>query len=220
MDEIGRLFPGLVFDHVRVLADVVAVQRNLVREVNRVFGPARWGQGCMAYDWARVFIKQLAQDGDYRWLEYIQENGTGYTVRVDGAPLRIQRDEPEIRSVLPGERAAMLQLLMPVPGMADPGVVLRLEITQPSGKPVEMIVLYLFEEETGATLDSEIVYQLPDADSGATDLPPTGSNAIGLGSAGAKILPFVRPGQDADPTTRFKFNDPDAVKDGDGDDEK
>ena len=215
MDQIRRLYPGLLMDHVRALADIVASERNGVLSVNKVYSSARWGVACLSYDVPRLAIRKLAEESGHPWLRYIRENGTGYAVAIDGVPLRIQRDEPEIRNVLPGERAVMREQLLLMPGTADPGTVLRLEISQPAGQPGDTITLYLFEEDRGVTLDSEVVYKRADTAAGtAGDGSPGGSTP-----AGAIVLPFVRraPAQDADPKTRFTFDDPDAVKDGDGD---
>jgi hypothetical protein len=217
MDEIRRLYPGLSMDHVRTLADIVAAERNGVLSVNKVYSSARWGVACLSYDVPRLAIQRLAEEGGHPWLRFIKENGTGYAVAIDGTPLRIQRDEPEIRNVLPGERAVMREQLLLMPGTADPGTVLRLEISQPAGQPVETVTLYLFEEDTGVTLDSEVVYKRQKAATGVADESLSRSP-----STGANVLPFVRrtQAQDVDPKTRFTFNDPDAVKDGDGDDDK
>jgi hypothetical protein len=218
MDQMRRLYPGLSIDHVRALADIVAVERNGVLSVNEVYRSARWGVACLSYDVPRLAIRQLTEEGGHPWLRYIKENGTGYAVAIDGVPLRIQRDEPEIRNVLPGERAVMREQLLLMPGTADPGTVLRLEISQPTGQPVDTITLYLFEEDTGVTLDSEVVYTRHDAATATADDGSPGGSA----PTGAIVLPFVRraPAQDADPKTRFTFDDPDAVKDGDGDDDE
>ena len=217
MDEILRLYPGLSIDHVRALADIVVAERNGVRSINEVYGSARWGLACLSYDASRVAIRRLAEEGSHPWLRYIRENGTGYAVTVDGTPLRIQRDEPEIRNVLPGERAVMRAQLLLMPGEVDPGTVLRLEISQPAGQPVDTVTLYMFEEDTGVTLDSEVVYRRVDA---ASETAPD-SLLDESARTGGIVLPFVRPApaQDADPKTRFTFNDPDAVKDGDGDED-
>ena len=214
MGQIRQTYPALL-DNAPTVAGIVADQRNLVLKVNKCFPRARWGYACMAYDVTLGHFQQLVEDGTYPWLAFIPEIGKGYAIQIEGVPLRIQKDDPEIRNVLDGERAAMRQMCLRLPGSAAAGTVLRLEITQPRGQPVETIALVLYEEDSGVALDSEVVYRRPAASTGTNDLPSTGPSPTG-----ATVLPFVRPAQDADPKTRYRFNDPDAAMDDDGDDDE
>ncbi len=212
MDQLRRFYPGLVMDHVRTVASMIADQRNLVRKVNACFRRARWGHGCMAADVARDYIEQIDRDGTYPWLRFVKESNLGYTLLIDGVPLRVQRDYAEIKSVLPGEREAMSQVLLA--DMPDPGVILRMEITRPSGEPVHAMALHMYEEHSGARLDCEVVYQRP-----IEGVPANDTTAADSGP-NAAVLQFARPAQDADPKNLFAFDDQDAAKDGDGDDDE
>jgi hypothetical protein len=60
MDQMRRLYPGLSIDHVRALADIVAVERDGVLTVNEVYSSARWGVACLSYDVPRLAIRRLS----------------------------------------------------------------------------------------------------------------------------------------------------------------
>lgn len=214
MDEIARRFPGLRFDHVRELAAIVAVERDAVAVINRVYRGAAWGLACLGCQVVKNRIERLDDDNTFEWLRYVKEAGMAYTVVVDDVPLRVQPDIEDIRDVMPGERAVMLRgqmnLLTSEP---DPKAILRLEVAQRPGESVDAVTLYMFEEETGILLDSEIVYRRDTGSANATN------TATPLAPAGGEVLPLARPAQDADPTNRFVFDELDAAtaNDNDGD---
>lgn len=217
MDEITRRFPTLRFDHVRELAAIVVEERDSVALLNRVYRGAAWGLACLGCEVVKDRIERLHYEGSHEWLRYVKEAGMAYTVVVDEVPLRVQPDIEDIRDVMPGERAVMMRgqmsLLQPE---SDPKAILRLEVAQRSGEPVDAVTLYMFEEMTGTMLDSEILYQRG-AGSAGTGTPNSGAP---LSPMGGEVLRLTRPAQDADPTQRFAFDDLDNVtaNDNDGDD--
>lgn len=203
MDEIARRYPSLSLDHVRELAAVVALERNAVATINQLYRGAPWGLACLACQAVKNKIENLDEGGAHPWLRYVREAGMAYTVVVDDVPLRVQPDIDDIRDVMPGERAAMLGMRTQLQLLSepDPNAILRLEVAQRPGDPVATITLYLFNEGTGITLDSEVVYRRPEGSaSAANETPPSFS-------PGAAVVPLARPAQDADPTTRFEFED-------------
>ena len=126
----------------------------------------------------------------------------GYTVLVGGIPLRVQPDIDEIREVLPGERHAM-EIASPqsslFPDDGEAGALLRLEVAQRPGEPVDNVALYLFDERTGVTLDCEVLYR---ADAGS--------------SKGASTLSLARPSQDTDTDNVYEFPADEEKEDGEG----
>jgi hypothetical protein len=208
MGEITRRFPSLSLEHVRTLSEIIAIERNAVALVNRPFKRARWGMGCMLCDVVKQKLDRASRDGAYPWFRYVPELGNAYTVVIGSVPLRVQPEVDDIRDVMPGERRAMdtmrSQFLWPEQN-ATYDLVLRLEIDQRPGEPVDTITLYLLNLGTGETLDSEKVYVRPGAAGGAFDDAPM-----------APVLPLARAAQDVDVRSRFAFDDNDEVKDGDG----
>jgi hypothetical protein len=168
MDLIRRRYPDLTLQNLQKLAEIVALERNAVVEVNKIWDECGWGLGCLACDVVLHRIKALAATGALPWVGFKNEKGKAYLVTVDGAPLRIQPDIPIIRQAMERERDALASrrpvqaLLFPeMPPSSDE--VLRLETMQTTGKPVSLITLYLFDEQTGATLDSVVVYSAAEA---------------------------------------------------------
>lgn len=204
MEEISRRFPNLSLEHLRELAGIVVERRNAVAAANQVFARATWGIACTACQVVKLHIEELARDGVYPWLRSVREAGMAYTVVVDDVPLRVQPDIDVVRDVMPGERAAMLQVqkLLPIDD-EGPSVILRLEVAQRPAMPVDRVTLFLFDEHTNTTLDCEVVY----------DVAGVGGAESGDEStmSGGTVVPLARPAQDVDPAPRFEFEDLDNV---------
>ncbi len=185
MTYIKDQYPALSMDHVRLLAQLVAMARNGVVAINKIYRKAGWGLACLCCNVVRDMVKDADASGEYPWLRYIGEKGLAYTVVVDGVPLRIQPDVEEIRVAMAGERALLsaCQELLFATSEQD-GVLLRLEVLQRPGDQVRQITLFLFEEHSGATLDCVIVYS----------------------GEPAKTLTFTRPAQDVDTSGLFSFH--------------
>lgn len=170
MGLIVDRYPALSMPKLRQVAGIVATERNAVVEVNKLWKGCTWGLGCLCCQAVLRKLESIAQTSGFEWLGFKREIGMAYTITVDGIPLRIQPDIEEIREVMPNEREALERLrprpvaglLFDLPPIASE--ILRLETTQTAGRPVSMVTLYLFDEHSGRTLDSELLYSPNAAD--------------------------------------------------------
>jgi hypothetical protein len=224
MTTIKELYPDLAWEHVRALALFIATERNAVVDVNKVYSREWWGLACLACNVVRDRVRDVAESVEYPWLEYIPERGLAYTAVVDRAPLRIQPDVPEIRESMPGERLLMRggqeahasqgtlpcqETLFPL-SKDDGSLVLRLEVTHPRAMPVEQIVMYLFDENSGVALDKEVVYQAAAAVSDQSDAAASGVPVMPDGQQTelpTNVISLARPAQDVDLTGQFVFHE-------------
>lgn len=155
VNPIQRRYPDLLPERLSVIAGTIVTSRNLVATLNKPFEAASWGLGCLGHQIAMQALRGLAVSGKYPWLQFISEQGMAFTLVVGGTPLRVQSESEQIRPVMPGERAAWKQLPQRLPGFefeTDTGV-LRIEVAQRAGKPVETVTLGLFDEHTGTQLE-------------------------------------------------------------------
>jgi hypothetical protein len=209
MREIDKLVPTLVLEHVRQLGAVVVTERNAVASVNRLYAAATLGLGVLGCQVVKLKIEQLDRENSFPWLRFVKGRCLAYAVLVGGVPIRIQPENDEIRDLLPEERAAFRELreqlqLLPE---ANPSAVLRLEVLQPAGKDVESVSLYLFDEETGVTLDVESIYLKPADERRAS-------------TSGAQVIPFTRPAEDIGVKRHYIFDDEAGRSATEGDDER
>ena len=188
MGLIAERFPELSLQHLKLLAGIVAQERDAVVKVNRLFKTCGWGLGCLCCEAVLRKTSLLAGTASYPWLGFTREQGQAYTLTVDTVPLRVQPDIEEIRSSMPGEAQAMAKI-RPVQGLMfdEPSraEVLRLETTHATGQLVSAVTLYLFNENTGTTLDAIPLYSSSSAANESSD--------------------FRRPAQDVDTSGLYDF---------------
>jgi hypothetical protein len=183
------------------LTRMVVNERNAVSQVVKPYKECSVGVALLACQAVRNAVARRAASGEVPWLTFRGGAGLAYTVLLDRVPLRIQPDVPEIRDVLPEERLALGLCLQGqlFPDDTSPNAVLRLEVAQKPGRPVDEVFIYLFDPHTGATLDRALVYE---------------------GSTGAYFdtAPLAASADDADTTNVYQFKKPsnDVKKDDEG----
>jgi hypothetical protein len=162
MNLIREAFPDVTPERAHILVGEVVTQRDFVAIVAHVFKEARWGSGCLEYEWARIGLQRLCVSGTYSWLRYLPEQGQAYTMMVGSAPVRIQSESEQFRPVMPNERQVMAgRGQLRLAGLSAPSsdAILRLEVYQRAGEPVERVTLFMFDESSNVQLDEWRIYQ-------------------------------------------------------------
>lgn len=199
MSSIPERFPRFSLAKLVTLTELVVRERNAVGEINSIYKDCGLGFAILACQVVRKAVERRALSGEHEWLRFVGGAGLAYTVLLDGVPLRIQPDVPEIRDVLPAEEVALQRGVQSLMFPADPssGAVLRLEIDQQAGKAVASVILYMLDPISGATIDRIAVYD-------------------GESKRYAETERLERPAQDVDTSKAFTFKPANDVKKKDG----
>ena len=194
MDEISKRYPGLVVDNLRTACAVLVTERNAVASDNKERTHCGLGLALLQCDAVRSRFEILSRTGTFPWLRYVRGPGLAYVVVLNGVPMRVQPDIEEIRVATDVELAivAEMRTQLQMFNKTYQGDVLRLEVLQPRGEPVARVILYLFNEDSGDTIDQFTVYER--------------SPAKDETSASSTILMGRRP-QDVQERPRFTFDD-------------
>jgi len=206
--KIQDRFSGFSFDRFRDLAVEVAAVRDKAAAKNTDYADHALALAILGCQVTRKRVFELAHSGEFAGLQYRGSRGLAYVTIVNGVPFRIQPDIAEIRELLPEEQQFLRkhyevqETLFPEDGTGN--FVLRFEVRQPAGKPVEQITLCMFDDQTGVQLDCIVIY----ARGQAIDF---------RGSGPDQIVPMQRPPQT--PSTAHLYDFPVANDDAENDGE-
>ena len=159
MKRILAYFPRFSPEKLVILTRLVVTERNAVAQVIKAYRDCALGVGVLACQVVRNAVMRLAASDEAPWLTFRRAPGLAYTVLLAGVPLRIQPDVPEIRDVLPDERAALNECLQgELFPEETPKVVLRMEVAQRPGRPVDQVFINLVDPAVGTSLARVLVY--------------------------------------------------------------
>jgi len=164
--RIVQRFPTLQLPHAVEVAKELVQQRNNFAASNRQYHKIQMGFAVMACQVVRQHFFELSRHEHFPWFRFHDAPGLAYNVTVDGVPLRVQPDCPEIRALTKAEAAELLKHAPSNPQLNLFGQayvhVLRLEVSQKAGKDVSLVALRLLDLETGEQFDEIILYSAKD----------------------------------------------------------